>query len=390
MALRFRKSIKLAPGVRWNISGGGSSFSFGPRGASVSAGKRGTYFNAGIPGTGLSARSRIERPAPTPRAAPTLTRVSVTCSVEDDGSLRFVDGEGNPLPDRWVEVAKTQQREALMGLIQTACDKVNDDVEALGRVHLTTPDPRAMPARVAVPFDQSPPTAPAEDKVGFLAGLFASRRKAVESANRAAKDAHERDLAAWQQRKADHEAEQARRQLMLDRVKQSDAPAMESYLEERLRAIEWPRETEVAFEIEGNRVALDVDLPEVEDMPSKVAAVPARGLKLSVKEMSATKVQKLYLNHVHGVLFRLVGEAFAALPSIATVTASGYSQRADPATGHMRDDYLVSVRVSRAQWQALDFTNLAAVDVFEALGALGAVRNVQRSGKLLAVQPLGV
>ena len=38
----------------------------------------------------------------------------------------------------------------------------------------------------------------------------------------------------------------------------------------------------------GLRVMLDVDLPELEDMPTKLAAVPARGLKLSVKEMSAT------------------------------------------------------------------------------------------------------
>jgi hypothetical protein len=39
MALRFRRRIKLAPGIHWNISGSGSSFSFGPRGATVSTGK---------------------------------------------------------------------------------------------------------------------------------------------------------------------------------------------------------------------------------------------------------------------------------------------------------------------------------------------------------------
>ncbi|MDM0058898.1 DUF4236 domain-containing protein [Variovorax fucosicus] len=35
MALRFRKSIKLTPGIRWNISGLGSSWTFGPRRASI-------------------------------------------------------------------------------------------------------------------------------------------------------------------------------------------------------------------------------------------------------------------------------------------------------------------------------------------------------------------
>ena len=57
MALRFRKSIKLAPGLRMNLSGSGASWTLGPRGASVGIGQRGTYLNSGIPGTGLLQRS---------------------------------------------------------------------------------------------------------------------------------------------------------------------------------------------------------------------------------------------------------------------------------------------------------------------------------------------
>ncbi|WP_312515831.1 DUF4236 domain-containing protein [Massilia sp.] len=66
MGLRFRKSFKLAPGVRLNVSGSGMSWSLGPRGASVSIGKRGTYFNANIPGTGLSSRTRLDAPTAAP------------------------------------------------------------------------------------------------------------------------------------------------------------------------------------------------------------------------------------------------------------------------------------------------------------------------------------
>jgi len=64
MALRFRKSVKLAPGIRMNFSGGGVSWSLGPRGASIGIGKRGAYLNAGIPGT-VPPRNR--RSAPLPR-----------------------------------------------------------------------------------------------------------------------------------------------------------------------------------------------------------------------------------------------------------------------------------------------------------------------------------
>ncbi|HEX8670545.1 MAG TPA: DUF4236 domain-containing protein [Longimicrobium sp.] len=59
MGFRFRKSIKILPGVRVKVSGSGVSTTIGGRGASVNSGKRGTYLNAGVPGAGLSYRARM-------------------------------------------------------------------------------------------------------------------------------------------------------------------------------------------------------------------------------------------------------------------------------------------------------------------------------------------
>jgi len=46
-----------------------------------------------------------------------------------------------------------------------------------------------------------------------------------------------------------------------------------------------PSETAVSFEIRdgGMTVLLDVDLPEIEDMPTKAASVPQRGLELQLE-----------------------------------------------------------------------------------------------------------
>jgi hypothetical protein len=60
MSLRFRRRIRILPGVHLNISKSGISTSVGVRGASVTLGKRGTYLNAGIPGTGISSRTRLD------------------------------------------------------------------------------------------------------------------------------------------------------------------------------------------------------------------------------------------------------------------------------------------------------------------------------------------
>lgn len=55
MGFRFQKRIKIAPGVRLNISKKGlSSVTVGRNGANVTVGRNGARANAGIPGTGLS------------------------------------------------------------------------------------------------------------------------------------------------------------------------------------------------------------------------------------------------------------------------------------------------------------------------------------------------
>ncbi|MBC2659940.1 DUF4236 domain-containing protein [Pseudomonas sp. MSSRFD41] len=54
MALRFRKSFKVAPGVRLNLSKSGVSTSIGGKGLTANLSKRGTRVTTSIPGTGIS------------------------------------------------------------------------------------------------------------------------------------------------------------------------------------------------------------------------------------------------------------------------------------------------------------------------------------------------
>lgn len=54
MGFRFRRSIKLFPGVRLNLSKSGVSTSVGVPGATVNVGRRGVRRTVGLPGTGIS------------------------------------------------------------------------------------------------------------------------------------------------------------------------------------------------------------------------------------------------------------------------------------------------------------------------------------------------
>lgn len=54
MGIRFRKSIKIAPGLRINLSKSGPSLSVGRPGATFNVGPKGTRTTVGAPGTGIS------------------------------------------------------------------------------------------------------------------------------------------------------------------------------------------------------------------------------------------------------------------------------------------------------------------------------------------------
>lgn len=63
MPLRFRRSIRLMPGVHLNLGLHGAGLSVGPRGLHVGVNRRGMYTSAGIPGTGLYAIHHIRSSA---------------------------------------------------------------------------------------------------------------------------------------------------------------------------------------------------------------------------------------------------------------------------------------------------------------------------------------
>lgn len=71
MALRFRKSIKIAPGLRINLSKSGVSTSIGGKGITANLSKRGTRITTGIPGTGISSSTLYKAKA---KASPSPPR----------------------------------------------------------------------------------------------------------------------------------------------------------------------------------------------------------------------------------------------------------------------------------------------------------------------------
>ncbi len=157
MGFRFRKSVRLLPGLRVNFSRSGASLSAGVRGASVTFGRRGTYANVGIPGTGMSYRTKVVGPAyrapttatstvPVPRTGPSLRGwVGIAAALLFGGYLFF--GSGERVSDR---------QNALVG----------KDAERLSAPETEMPSPAITAPAISAPTAPSSPETTAALPIG--------------------------------------------------------------------------------------------------------------------------------------------------------------------------------------------------------------------------------
>lgn len=389
MSLRFRRRIRIAPGISLNVSKGGLGISAGPRGAKIGIGPRGMNQSLGIPGTGLhyrkedrwgSAREMWSQDGP------------VIFQLYEDGSVEAVDSEGHPLPPRLLRAIKKEQSNEIQEFLEQQCERWNDGIDVILKVHFSTPHPGQNLRFEPNPFQVAQPEPFSPRRLGMFGRIWRPRRRQIEQENEERRKAWDASVAEWHLQKKMHEESEAARKRDFEYGRFTDIAAMERVFEHRLALLDWPRETFISYQIRdaGRSIWMDVDLPEIEDMPREQASVAARGLKLNIKTKSDAQIRKEYMQHIHGVLFRLIGEAFFTLPTALEVVASGYSQRADPATGNLRDDYLISMRVPREDWCSINFHNLEALDVIMSFERFELRRKMTKTGIFKPIEPLVV
>lgn len=73
--MKFRKSFKVAPGVRLNVGKTRSSLSIGGKGVTTNVSKTGTRTTVGIPGSGLSHTFSNSRSKKSKASDPELTGI---------------------------------------------------------------------------------------------------------------------------------------------------------------------------------------------------------------------------------------------------------------------------------------------------------------------------
>jgi len=316
--------------------------------------------------------------------------VEASVKIAEDGTVHFLDESGGPLSNYLVGLAKRQKGDEIRAKLTEICDRMNEETTSLALLHCHTPPPSTTGALYPRrEFPQPEPREPSYRRISFVDRLL-FRRRGIERDNKVLRQHYQAAVEKWTAvSNAFYQREHQKAAAFSQRLQRGDLELMHEVLEREIADIRWPRETLIAFDIidGGKGVAMDVDLPEIEDLDRKVASVPARCYKLTLKEMTTKARQELYAKHVHSVGFRLIGEVFATLPTIEGVTLSGYTQRPDGSTGHLRDEYVYSVRVCRPRWAEINFTNLAALDIVGAFERFDLRRKLSKSGLLGTIEP---
>jgi len=94
MGFRFRKRVKVMPGVSLNFSTKGVRCSLGGRGATLNVGKNGMRATVGLPGTGMSYSEKI--------GSPKKSNPAIENNSDDLDSFVFMQRRNSGSSTTWV------------------------------------------------------------------------------------------------------------------------------------------------------------------------------------------------------------------------------------------------------------------------------------------------
>lgn len=258
---------------------------------------------------------------------------------------------------------------------QAVCAHLNEHVDAMSLPQRWTPQPDKQLIPIVVrPFAEPAPQAP--KPLGQKDGKPVFNTQAMND--------YLDDRAAWMKRRFAWDASQKGMHEHSGRAAQGDADAMREHLLACLKDILWPLPAAVSYTFDDTRgVRLDVQLPPTPALPDREAAIDY-GNRVIVRRMSEVIHTKLHNRHALGLVLRLMGEVYAALPTVQQVTVSARQQPPD----NRPPRYVVSARSARPVWTALfQRGSITSADAYQTLEQFETRVNLTGLGAFLPIEP---
>ena len=417
MGLRFRKSVKICKGVKVNFSKSGASLSLGGRGHSVNIG-RGTRTTIGIPGTGLSYTTKAggsHKTKSTHRNTTSYSKsrsssVSVPKSVQlkmsSDGKVEIQDERGNVITDQSV-VRKIKATDSYKNMVKNLENQRQDMLEQAYNeakaendrfieIYKSSPqvdrqdqyiqilDSLRPPVYQRRQYDIPYPTdatvreqliQEAKDTVqGNFFTVRKQRKEYVEAnlQNRLNAAVYEwnQNREAFELQENEHEISENERynaeynssKLYLSNLINGEDEAVSNAVESWISSCELPVEINVDYEWNKNDqvMYLDVDLPEIEDIPENEVVRLASG-NLKEKKKTQAVLKQEYATLVFGLAIFISANIFNASPAILRIVMSGYTQRRNRA-GEVNDEYVYSIKFTRKIFENSMLSNVNPIN----------------------------
>lgn len=434
MGFRFRKSVKIAPGIKVNLSKSGASLSLGGRGATVNLSGRGVRTTYSIPGTGISYVSQTSSGKSSASNRATYRELlrqqkeqekqSLIQEAEEAYSLFYskIESLSNILrnrerqPFRWQEL--TVSRGEYVPIIYAPPDFIEPELsfseETLkqqiknkySRLYLTyfflglafVLVFQSFWIALSVLFLAAVSYVIERKRLEDLCNKYlpGSIQEKTEQYNQIKQKAYNSYLEKLNLERAEHaraeeevkqtcEEEEKNRQRLRDAVTLQDPEPLTELLEVELSNEDLP--IPLVFDIEFvdvSTVTLLLELPELDVVPEEKLSLTKTG-KLSTKKTAQKDRIKLYSDICTGLALRLIYETFRVIYSVSKIKLYGLTQTVSPSNGHTEDITSLYVEISRQDFEHL---NLDAVEPTLSFKNLKGAFACSKNGELLPLKTL--
>lgn len=438
MGFRFRKSVKIAPGIKLNLSKSGGSLSIGGRGATVNISSRGVRSTYSIPGTGLSyvtqtSSNRSQKYNDQNLSNRSAYKELLRQQKEQEKQKLLQEAEesysafqakieslANILRERekqtfnWEEV--TARREEYEPVIYTYPKFIEPD-KNFSEVTIKR-EIKSKNSRLYITYFLS--------GLGFViffqnvwisfllfalavASYISEQNRLVklynqslpiriqeetEKYNQSKQKAHEEYLKRVGLEEAEHikieeenkktwDEEERGRERLKNAVKLEDPEPLAELLEIELSNEELP--VPLVFDIEFidvNTVNIFMELPDLDVVPEEKMSL-TKTCKLSTRKMAQKDRFKLYSDICTGLTLRLIYETFRVIYSVNTVEFFGLTEKINPANGTAENITSLYIKISRIDFEKL---NLDVLDPTLAFTSLNGEFACSKKGELFPIK----
>lgn len=195
-------------------------------------------------------------------------------------------------------------------------------------------------------------------------GIFGRKKKEREFVESSLAKRLADEQTRWEEKRSDFETEQdeiersenerlndeyEQEKASLEAALSDDDEVMSSLVEDWLSDLTIPADVSAQIDCKDGHLYLDLDLPEIEDLPQTTTKQLKSG-QVKVVNKTQKQLKQEYATCVLGMAFFMAANIFDLNANISEVTVSGYTQRRNR-NGDIADEYIYSVRFPREQFR---------------------------------------